>query len=51
MNRNLIVAAGLGVLALGGVFAFGLYSSGDADGAAGLLAAEAPVVTVYKSPT
>lgn len=51
MNRNLMVAAGAGVAALGAAFAFGLFSSGEADAAAGLSATDAPVVTVYKSPT
>jgi hypothetical protein len=54
MNRNLMLVAGLGAAALGGAFAFGIFSSGDASASAGAYAAEyadSPVVTVYKSPT
>ncbi|MDH3296796.1 MAG: hypothetical protein OEM23_02575 [Gemmatimonadota bacterium] len=51
MNRIVILAGLTATAALGAAFAFGLFSSGDTEGSSGLLAADSPVVTVYKSPT
>ena len=51
MTRNAIVAAGLGGAVVLGAFAFGLFSTDDTAGPTPLIAADAPTIKVYKSPT
>ena len=51
MSRNVILASGVGAIAVAAAFAFGFSSSGDEGAPAGLSEAVSPVITVYKSPT
>ena len=51
MSRNVILASGVGAVAVAAAFALGFPSSGDGGTPAGLSEAASPTITVYKSPT
>ena len=46
-----MLAAGLGGAVVVGAFALGLFASDETTGPAPLIAADAPTIKVYKSPT
>ena len=51
MTRNAMLASGIGGAVVVAAFAFGFFSPDEAGGPTALVAADAPTIKVYKSPT
>ena len=51
MTKNAMLASGIGGAVVVAAFAFGFFSPDETGGPTTLVAADAPTIKVYKSPT